>query len=209
MRKPRAKKAPAPLVAVPQAMPRVLAGGPALGAAAAAMDDVSGWKAWARVRALRQAQRLPPGWLPRVGATLDDVILPPGALAAYVRFARGHVYGGRGAPRGLDDMLRILDAMAAPALAAPPEAHVPEPPWRPRPRGEGEQRAWVCTLWGDVAQGGPAYGDVLDACAAHIWVPPLTLHKALLDLERRVMTAEAAAGLEMGRHNESGPPPGA
>ena len=202
VRKPRGKRAPKAIVAVPQAMPIVLAGGHTDASLAngggAVVDDVSGWQAWARVRALRESQRLPPGWLPRVAASLDEIVVSPGAVATYVNFLRGHVYAGRSAPRGLDDMLRILESMATPALSAPAEAIVPESAWHPRARDEAEQVEWVCKPWANIGDGGPAYGDVLAACAAHIWVPPLALHKTLLDLERRIIAAEAAAGLELG-----------
>jgi len=109
------------------------------------------------------------------------------------------VFAGRGPPNGLDDMARLLDSMAGPALTAPQQGLLPEPQWQPRGRDEAEQRGWVCCPWATPAHGGGTYQVVLAARAAHIWTPPLALHKALQSLERRVMAAEAAVRAEMQR----------
>ena len=197
VRKPRPKRPPRAIVPLPQALPLVLAGQP--GDVEQPADDVAGWLAWAHVRSVNARRHLPPAWLPRMAAPLDEAVLPPGNVAAYTHFLRRHVFAGRGPPNGLDDMARLLDSMAGPALTAPQQGLLPEPQWQPRGRDEAEQRGWVCCPWATPAHGGGTYQVVLAACAAHIWTPPLALHKALQSLERRVMAAEAAVRAEMQR----------
>ena len=199
MCKPRPKRLPRPIIPLPQALPLVLAGQPGGEQQPAEGDDAAGWLAWATVRSCNARQQLPPAWLPRVAAPLDEAVLPPGSVAAYTTFLRRHVFAGRVPPNGLDDMARLLDSMSGPALTAPPQGLLPEPYWQPRARDEAGQRQWVCRPWATLAEGGATYQMVLSACAAHIWAPPLALHKALQSLERRVMAAESVVRVEMQR----------
>ena len=165
------------------------------------LSDAELWRGWARERLQAAAATIPPGWIARLPPPLDDQTLPPHALPLYVTYLREHVFPGAAAPRGLEEMARLLDGVAAPALAPQKQsqpAHAPDAhSWQPRVRVYGgEARQHV--IWTSPHKGGRVYLDVLGVMAQHIWVPPALLHRALVELEERCFAAEAAMERERG-----------